>query len=509
MYGTDIAKAILEENLHTRPVMIYGDPDVDGLFSLLLACQFCDMQKVKYSYYINGKREHGFKLDPTILRGYLVIAVDFDIKQEMMEALIENDVAVVSCDHHDIQDTPIYVKGKGTAAGIVINNQYAFEPEENRYQSGAGITYEAICEMYPEFKSTEREALVGITLLSDARPLENERARRYLKTTYSADAQTGYLGYLVENVTDADYGFGVPRVDRDFVDFTLSPRINSLFRFGKEAEAINFILGRGLKNKSTKTKQADLKLAIKERASYLELKNITIIGVSADAFPDFPNVDIASFIGLVCSDIKGTGKSVLGFVYDNGVIVRASFRGQFDDVHYLTGVQSLGIRADGHSGAFGINDFEPTEQTWVDLDRLIGELNEGHSMTAQIIEASNLSFILMQRGLQIATENCYVRDMHRIYIRYKGRNAKIMRTTYKKEPMSPEDFAAGVKPDITTKGESWRYVRDSHGNPIPKYIEYVVDGKLVKSFGVTVEEGLILPILEKGHVQLYVRENIT
>lgn len=466
------------------------------------------MQDVRYSYFVNEKRRHGFDLDPSLLRGYLVIAVDFDIPIEVMQTLVDNDVMVVSLDHHEVQDEFLDVTGATGARGIVINNQYPFEPEEDRYLSGAGVVYEAFCSMFPEFKSEEREVLVGITLLSDARPIENSKAKYYLRKTYRADAQKGYLGYLVSSVMDGDFGFGVPRLDRDFIDFTLSPRINSLLRFGKETEAVNFILGKGLANKSTKTRQTDLLTAMKSRASYLELKNVTIIGVSADAFPDFPNVDIASFIGLLCSDIKGTGKSVLGFVYDNGMITRASFRGQYDDVHYRTGFVSLGINAQGHPPAFGIVNFYPEEDTWEEIDNLVGELNEGHKVSAKILESNNLSFILLQRGMDLAVENCYVRDMYRTYIKYVGKGAKIVKTTYKKEPFTPEDFAMGLKPDETVKGEHWKWVRDANGNPVPKYIEYLIDGKQVKSFGVRVEDGLILPILEKGHVHLYVRENI-
>lgn len=477
--------------------------------SMLLACQFCDRFGVQYTYYVNEKRKHGFDLNPAVLKGYLVIAVDFDISAEVMKTLVDNDIVVVSFDHHDIQDEFLYIKSESTGAeGVVINNQYPFEPEEKQYLSGAGVAYESFTEMYEDYKSAEREAIVGITLLSDARPIENKGARYYLRKAYHADVSEGYLAYLISSVLDVDYGFGIPRLDRDFIDFNLSPRINSLLRFGCETEAVDFILGNGLRNKTTKKKQSDLVAAMKARASFLELQNVTIVAVSADAFSDFPNVDITSFIGLLCSDVKGTGKSVLGFVYDNGEITRASFRGQYDDIHYRTGFQNLGLDAQGHKGAFGINHFEPKEDTWVQIDELIGQLNEGHTLSATILESSNLSFMLMQRGLQIATDNCYVRDMYRTYIRYKGKNAKILRTTYKTTPFTPEDFAQGIKPDETIKGEHYKYIRDKNGNPVPKYIEYLIDGKMVKSFGVLAEEGLILPILEKGHVNLYIRENI-
>ena len=41
-----------------------------------------------------------------------------------------------------------------------------------------------------------------------------------------------------------------------------------------------------------------------------------------------------------------------------------------------------------------------------------------------------------------------------------------------------------------------------------KYLEYLVDGRKVKSFGVPIEEGLILPIVEKGYINLYIRGNV-
>ena len=59
MFGKERFKEIFEK-YNSRPILLYGDPDVDGLISLLLMCQFCDMQGLKYSYYVNDKRFHGF-----------------------------------------------------------------------------------------------------------------------------------------------------------------------------------------------------------------------------------------------------------------------------------------------------------------------------------------------------------------------------------------------------------------------------------------------------------------
>lgn len=508
MVGVDIAKAIIDEQITERPVLVYGDPDVDGLMAMLLMCQFLDSKKVNYSYYINDKRQHGLKLSPSALRGYLVLAVDFDIPENLVQELVDNDVYLVSFDHHDIQDTFVDCTGKTGTRGIIINNQYPFEPADNTYQSGAGVVYEALCEVYPEFKSEEREAIVGITLLSDARPIENPKARKYLKTTYSIDPQKGYIGYLVESVIEGDYGFGLPRMDRNFIDFTFAPRVNSLLRFGKESEAVDFILGKGISSNNTRTRQADLVSTMRDRASFLELSDLIVVGVNSADFPDFKGVDLTGFIGLLCSNVKGIGKSVLGFVYDEGKIVRASFRGRYDDVPYRSGLEARGIEAKGHQVAFGILNFEPTVDTWREINTLVKELDAGHQSQVTIIETSNLSFIMLQMGMKVATENCYTRDMYRTYFKYTGNNAKVIRETYKTEPFSQEDYQKGVVPASKTGATCYKYILDADGNKIVKYIEYLIDGKKVKSFGVRVEDGLILPVLDKGHVQLYVREAI-
>ena len=487
---------------------------VDGLVSLLLMCQFCDMHGLKYSYYVNKKRQHGFFLDPSLVRGYLVIAADFTIEEFEVKDIVDNNIVLLSTDHHDCQSSFIHYHNENYGTeGIVINNQYPFEPEEDRYQSGAGVLYELLCSIYPEFVSPVREALVGITLLSDSRPIENPKAKAYLSRTYSVETKGNYLGYLLETALDSvDYGFGVPRLDRNFIDFTLSPVINALLRFDKEDVAVKYILGGGIseKDKLRRKTQTALVAEMKAKASYLDFENVLFVGVGSEDFRETnPDADINNFIGLLCNNIKGTGKSVLGFVFTpNGEITRASFRGRYDDLNYREGLVSIGLQAEGHSGAFGVLNFKPTKSTWGEINRVVGELDKGHKQTISIYETGNLSFIMMQKGMDLATTNCYVRDMYRSYIKYKGVSAKIVKESFKSEDFTEQDLKSGLKPDLTVGGLPKKYVRDENGNMIHKYIEYNIDGKSVKSFGTKVEDGLILPILERGHVKLYIREAV-
>ena len=508
MVGKERFKELITK-YSSRPIILHGDPDTDGLISLLFMCQFCEMLGLPYQYHVNDNRCHGFNLPLSSIKGCFIIAADFSMSRDEIQRLVDNDVAIISTDHHQIKDSFIDIVGD-TAEGIVINNQYSFEPEEDEYLSGAGVFYELVCSVYPEFASKEREALVGVTLLSDVRAIENNKARKYLSSAYNYDTQQeGYINYLVNSVIDSDFGFGSPKLDRNLIDFYLSPKINSMLRFNRTAEAIDFVLGKGLPSSNYKKKQQSLIEDMKLRVRVLDLPNIAILAINE---LDFTNLgcSITGFIGLFCSNYKDShnNKSTLGFVFENGKITRASFRGKYDDIHYRVSFSNLGYHAEGHPNAFGLPNFEPDENTWIALNDLVGDLELQHESTVNIIESSNLALIMTQRGMNLAYENLFVRDMYRSYIRYTGSNIRITRTTYKMEELTVNDLINGIKADVTKGNVSYRYLRDTNGNPIPKYIEYMVDGRKVKSFGVPLEDGLILPILEKGYVQLYVRSKV-
>lgn len=465
------------------------------------------MLGLKYSYYVNDDRFHGFQLELEKLKGYLVISADFSITEDELQEIVDNDIVLLGTDHHEVHSSEFLYKKSATAEGIFINNQYKFEPEEDAYLSGAGVFFELICSLYPEFNTMERKALVGVTLLSDIRQIENKKAREYLKAAYTFDTtQEGYIKYLIESVMDSDYDFGVPRLDRNFIDFTLSPCINALLRANRTQEAINFILGNGLQSTSARAHQKDIQSLIESKLNVFPMSSLHIIWVNALDFVN-TNIKLTSYIGLMCGRYKDKhkGVSTLGFVYENGKILRTSFRGKYDDIMYLTGVRNLGIKAEGHHNAFGIVDFTPTEDTWVLLDDLVSDLESMHHSTIKVIESSNLMLTLVQVGQKLANENCYVRDMYRSYIKYTGKNAKEVKKTYKTLEFTPEDYIAGVKPDEVKNGIYYKYDRDKEGNPIAKYIEYLVDGRPVKSFGVSINEGYIMPILDRGYIKLYLK----
>lgn len=462
--GTLEAQNILEENVH-RPLLYIFDPDVDGLISGFLFCFYLEAMGLDYSYYINDNRKHGFLLDLDKLEGYLVICADFSIYDEIIEEIKKRDIALICIDHHKI-DGEFRVWDKG----VIINNQYHFEPEEKKYLSGAGVVFEVLCEWNSMFDTIENRALVGITLLSDVRPIESKEAQEYLECTFSRDNSEGYFKYLIDNTIKSDFGFGIPKMDRNFVDFAFSPRINSMLRFNESIEAVDFILGRGMKVEDKRELQKDYTQYLLEKASITELTHMYLVSIKKEDLTDYTYIEPSNFIGLACSKVKDRGKCTVIVLTENEKLVRGSFRGRYDGIDYLTFFRENGSVAFGHDPAFGIHEIDLSEVGISKLNNGIGALEKGFKSTIKIIEVENLSFFCINKARKIATKNNFVRDAFRTYVRYKGENINRIR-----------------------------------GND--NYIEYLVDGNTVKSFDVKldVRDALILPITEKGYVNLYLR----
>ncbi len=67
MHGQEDANATLDALLRDADprVLVYVDPDIDGVVAGCLLMAFLDEHNVKYSTYINPNRAHGFSLTLT------------------------------------------------------------------------------------------------------------------------------------------------------------------------------------------------------------------------------------------------------------------------------------------------------------------------------------------------------------------------------------------------------------------------------------------------------------
>lgn len=458
-----------------RKPIVYFDPDIDGGFSGLFICKYLDMIGKEYTWYCNSNRSHDWGISFENLDGKEVIAVDFMIRYDEVVKICESGGTIVSFDHHVNRDEFIEYFVNGKRRGIVVNNQYPFEEESSRYLSGAGVVFESLVSYNPDFNTRLNRSLVGITLLSDIRDIENENARCYLSELYNHPYK-GYIKYLIDGTSgDKDYLFGVPRMDRNFVDYAFSPLLNSCYRFNAESDVIRFLLGQGSLNKMYHEMQKNLVSEIMDKITVRTSSNLRVCFFYEKDFESDVQEYLSNFVGLVTSKFLDDGHSAIGYLisYKDGkpYVVRASFRGKINGIGYQEGVSKY-VECAGHSSAFGIKNMIPTKELFLNINKSIGEVENNSGYTRNVVKMSMMNFYMRsKKGISEATNNMYRLSQNMLFIKYTG--GKI-------------------------------HKRRSSG----KFVEYEVDGLIVMCFdpSLTVQEGYILPIMERGSISYYLQK---
>lgn len=464
---------------NSKDLLIYYDPDIDGACSGELVRRVLQAYNKPYNIYINENRRHGFSMPEHLvnqLNGYTVILVDAGMSREEIEYLTSKNVNVINIDHHHLKyDELVHVVDPTTGAeGVIINNQYPFEPKDKQFLSGAGVVYYVFEGMFPGIYGKDEQALVGLSLLSDIRPLDEQLAKNFLHVTYTH--QSPYMQYLI-NLTkpQKDFGFGTQTFDRNYIDFTFSPRINALFRLNKGYDALEVFRG-GYVNYNYQLDvfrniQKGITDFMGEKMDGTELSNLSFLFIDSNIKLPY-DYDITNFVGLACSQIKNKGKTSVVFVKENGKIKRGSLRGLCNDVDYLGILRKHGFKAEGHPYACGVTEVDLTQ---VDLDALnaeIAEMERGYNerkYAGRVIPVENLKLFQDGKANEVAEYNNYVRDNQRFYVKYTGMNAT--------------------------------------SQPMGKALKFKVDGVDVTGFShnLSLEKDLILPVKERGkYINFYV-----
>lgn len=451
-------------------VVVHFDPDVDGCVAGYLVCRFLRMKGKRFRWFINDNREHGWGIPIRKLNCLDVIAVDFLINKSTLRNIVDSGSNVISIDHHVNSKNIIEYSSRNGKGGIVINNQYDSEEVDSRYLSGAGVVYELLCSLYPEFESAENRALVGLTLLSDVRDIENLYARDYLYELYNYKMK-GYVGYLISNTLGRDFSFGVPRLDRNYVDYKFSPAINSALRFNRGTMVVEFFLGSGELDLDFRNAQKELVRMICEKAHVVDFSHLRVCFFYEKDIVVYKDV-LSSFVGLVASKHLDGVHSCICYMIStdnegNPYVKRASFRGNINGLPYLRELDGV-LKGVGHESAFGIKSLVPSKSLFRECNKRVALVERKANYSKKIIELSSLSFFMNDVGRKIAVENMYCLVQNRQYIKYNGKNIKKKR-----------------------------------GNS--KYTEYMVDGYIVMCFdnSIDFENGLILPIVERGMLSMY------
>ena len=470
--GTDKVRDML--NSFEDDVIVYFDPDVDGMIAGYFVCRYLWSKGVKFSWFVNSNRSHDWCIPIEKIKGKNIIAVDFMIPKSIIKDLVYSGCNIVSMDHHVNQDTQIWINHFGKS-GIVLNNQYPFEDEDGRYLSGAGVVFETLRLIDQSFDTKENRALVGLTLLSDVCDIENPYARGYLHELYNHKMK-GYIKYLIENTLgDRDYGFGVPRLDRKYVDFRFSPAINSCLRFNKENDVVRFFLGSGELDLNYHTRQKELVKSMVQSATVREFSNLRVVYVRDWEVLTIEDISVLSnFIGLIASRFLDGKRSVIAYLISqnelgNGYVKRASFRGNINGVDYLSLLNTV-LTGVGHPSAFGITSIIPSKKLFLQANTLCKKAEGMCLNNISITPVANLSVFANTKGKQMAEYNMYCLSQNSKYVRYIGNN-------------------------FAVKKEGSNFVR------------YRVDGIEVTCFDTTLDfsTGLIYPIIERGYVYYYLQ----
>lgn len=469
--GSEYIKDFFENRFKGKEVLVYFDPDVDGLIAGYFACVSLAKRGIKFNWYINSNREHGFFIPDKSIKGKDIFCVDFLISKEKLESLVNLGCNVLSIDHHDNGEDFIEYESNGKK-GIVINNQFKKEEETSRYLSGAGVVFESLIPYFgDEFNTRENRALVGLTLLTDVRDIENINARLYLQELYNHPYK-GYIRYLIDNtIGDIDYGFGLPRLDRNYVDYTFSPIINSCLRFNKQDEVVEFILGSGYIDRSCHARQKELVNSLMENSKVIEFSNSNIVIIDKSNFIGVEDEQyLSNFVGLTASQYLDGKRSAIAYLVNGREVGRASFRGRVNGLDYLSKLVER-INGIGHGSAFGIKGLKPSKELFTWVNKVCSELEENEDFSVDYITTSNLSMIVNNKGYDLGIENIYCLSQHRKYIRYTGKNIKKRRSG-------------------------------------AKYTEYAIDGVSVMCFSNDLDpsKDFIMPIIERGVLNFYLNK---
>lgn len=461
------AEGLFRAGIKRRNVWVYFDPDVDGVIAGLLVYEYlARVYKIRAKVHMNENRAHGCFYEKGMQDGF-VINVDSGTTLTDLEKFVEGNCLLLSLDHHKLPEyTGPYLGIKDKA--IVYNSDYSYLEERYGYLSGAGVVALFFKEMDVRFETELTEAYVGITLLSDARPIENEYARQTLEYTYSIRARSiPFVKVNMEHIINTRYDSTATLLDRNFIDFKLSPYINAALRFSKTQELLNSLL-LGLECVDYRPQQKELIEATQEVMQTVEYNTFVLAVVKRDPGNVFLTELEPNFIGLIANRLLNkTGKSVLILYQVGKELKRGSVRGRYHTIDYLAEFRKLGFQAAGHTGAFGVLGIEQGVNM-MELDEAIRVAELQKEDTNEVIEISNL-FQAVNRIRTIAYENQFVRPLYKKYLKYTGISAVLV---------------------------------DERKN----YLIYLVDGLEVRGFDneLAFEDGRILPVYNNKSVELVI-----
>jgi single-stranded-DNA-specific exonuclease len=364
---TKAVQRIQHAIVHSEPIVIYGDYDVDGVTATVLLVEVLSKLGAHVTPYIPNRFEEGYGLNNEAMDqlakdgAKLVISVDCGIRStaEALHALNLN-LDLIITDHHE-------PSGDLPDAFAVINPKQPGDEYPEKYLAGVGIAYkiaEALLATSYENQATGNSSLasldslldlVALGTVADLAPLTGENRVLVRKGLFQM-RQTQRQGlFSLANVS----GIPVSGITVTHIGFMLGPRLNAAGRLESAMDAYHLLSSTNLKEAGDLALQLDRQNRERQeltRKIQIEAETIALAedpgGLLLFAVsPEFNS----GVVGLAAARLleKYYRPAIVG--QQNGETTRCSCRSipEFNITHALDECAELLVRHGGHAAAAG------------------------------------------------------------------------------------------------------------------------------------------------------------
>ena len=224
-----------------RPILVWGDFDVDGQTSTTILVETLHSLGAQVAYHIPLRESEGHGVSPTVLQGYLaeqpylVLTCDTGISAAAAaETARERGVPLVITDHHDLPENLPH-------AAAIINPKLGSPAHAFYSLSGAGIAFKlagALLRENGRMEAVDRlRDLAALGLVADLAELRGE-ARYLVQSGLSVLRSPSRLGLLAlcERLE-----LNPARINEEHIGFLLAPPLNALGRLADANLAVEFL----------------------------------------------------------------------------------------------------------------------------------------------------------------------------------------------------------------------------------------------------------------------------
>lgn len=238
--GMTEAVAAIEKALAAKkPIVVYGDYDVDGITATSLLYRFLKKCDAQVSYYIPERQSEGYGLNAEALEhiieqgAKLVITVDCGISSHDIVAGVKDRLPMIITDHHN-------------APEIIPNSVAVINPKqpgclyEDKNLSGVGVAFKLCQALW--LKRTGQPYLddldiVALGTVADVVPLIGEnRVIVEAGLRKMNDAPNLGIAALIDVA-----GLNDKKITAGHIGFTLAPRLNAAGRVTHATRAVELL----------------------------------------------------------------------------------------------------------------------------------------------------------------------------------------------------------------------------------------------------------------------------